>query len=412
MRSENGYSGRTRPTTTGSPTRPAGHRDGRSCSSRRPRRRSSLGRVDLVRRVAEERGFGVRPIDGAAIGALWAGVARAGATYRLRAGFAEGPELVAALHLGRRWPAEIRAGLARGPARGRRPRGGLDARPPADPRRGDDVHDDPAAGGPGGRAPRGRAGRGRRRRARATRRDRRRRPTVGGRRRRPGLLRRHRAAPRGTRSGHPVRAPRDGPPRGPQPRRRGRRGDAPVGEAWAAALPGPASGSICERNLDSASLAASLLHSASELYEPAGHLYGRARTTGAPIVLDRFAHESHNAIVLGQTGKGKTMFTGAEMARCFMRGIRVMGVDPLGDYRRLDRHARRHLPRARRRRRAQPVRAERHPDRGRLRGQAHPRRSARGGDGRRPLARRAPRARPRDPGDVRGGRHRPRPGDP
>ena len=29
------------------------------------------------------------------------------------------------------------------------------------------------------------------------------------------------------------------------------------------------------------------------------------------------------------------MFTGAEMARCFMRGIRVMGVDPLGDYRRL-----------------------------------------------------------------------------
>ena len=29
------------------------------------------------------------------------------------------------------------------------------------------------------------------------------------------------------------------------------------------------------------------------------------------------------------------MFTGAEMARCFMRGIRVLGVDPLGDYRRL-----------------------------------------------------------------------------
>src|SRR3970282_2948392 len=85
----------------------------------------------------------------------------------------------------------------------------------------------------------------------------------------------------------------------------------------------------------SASLPASLLPSASALDEPAGHLYGRARTTGAPIVLDRFAHESHNAIVLGQTGKGKTMFTGAEMARCFMRGIRVMGVDPLGDYRRL-----------------------------------------------------------------------------
>jgi type IV secretory pathway VirB4 component len=108
-----------------------------------------------------------------------------------------------------------------------------------------------------------------------------------------------------------------------------------IGQAWASALPGPRSGQICERNLDSASLAASLLNSASELYEPTGHLYGRARTSGAPIVLDRFAHASHNAIVLGQTGTGKTMFTGAEMARCFMRGIRVMGVDPLGDYRRL-----------------------------------------------------------------------------
>jgi hypothetical protein len=52
-------------------------------------------------------------------------------------------------------------------------------------------------------------------------------------------------------------------------------------------------------------------------------------------VLDRFAHASHNAIVLGQTGTGKTMFTGAEMSRCLIRGIRVLGADPLGDYRRL-----------------------------------------------------------------------------
>ena len=108
-----------------------------------------------------------------------------------------------------------------------------------------------------------------------------------------------------------------------------------VGAAWGAALPGPAARPIAERNLDSASLAASLLNTASDLYEPAGHLYGRARTSGAPIVLDRFAHASHNAIVLGQTGTGKTMFTGAEMTRCFMRGIRVLAVDPLGDYRRL-----------------------------------------------------------------------------
>jgi type IV secretory system conjugative DNA transfer VirD4/TraG family protein len=108
-----------------------------------------------------------------------------------------------------------------------------------------------------------------------------------------------------------------------------------LAEAWAACLPGPAPAPIAERNLDSAALAASLLHAASDLYEPSGHLYGRARSSAAPIVLDRFAHPSHNAIVLGQTGTGKTMFTGAEIGRCYLRGIRVLVVDPLGDYRRL-----------------------------------------------------------------------------
>ncbi|MBA3779221.1 MAG: hypothetical protein H0X16_07985, partial [Chloroflexi bacterium] len=108
-----------------------------------------------------------------------------------------------------------------------------------------------------------------------------------------------------------------------------------IDEAWRSVLPGPASNPVSERNLDSASLAASLLHTASDLFEPSGHLYGRVRGTGAPIVLDRFAHSSHNALVLGQTGTGKTMSTGAEMARSYLCGIRVLGVDPLGDYARL-----------------------------------------------------------------------------
>lgn len=78
-------------------------------------------------------------------------------------------------------------------------------------------------------------------------------------------------------------------------------------DALRSILPGPAPRPLAERNLDSGSLAASLLHVASDLYESGGHLYGRARTGGEPIVLDRFAHASHNAIVLGQTGTGKTM---------------------------------------------------------------------------------------------------------
>jgi type IV secretory pathway VirB4 component len=106
-------------------------------------------------------------------------------------------------------------------------------------------------------------------------------------------------------------------------------------DAWRSVLPGPAPNPLAERNLDSASLAACLLHAASDLYEPGGHLVGRIRSSGAPIVLDRFAHASHNAIVLGQTGTGKTMLTGAEVSRCLIQGVRVLAVDPLGDYRRL-----------------------------------------------------------------------------
>ena len=108
-----------------------------------------------------------------------------------------------------------------------------------------------------------------------------------------------------------------------------------MADAWQSALPGPAPRPLALRNLDSASLAASLLHTSSDLYEPSGHLYGVQRSSGAPIVLDRFARASHSAIVLGMTGSGKTMFTGAEMSRCFLRGVRVLAVDPIGDYRRL-----------------------------------------------------------------------------
>ena len=108
-----------------------------------------------------------------------------------------------------------------------------------------------------------------------------------------------------------------------------------VGDAWRSVLPGPAPRPLAERNLDSGSLAASLLHTSADLYEPTGHLYGVQRSSGAPIVLDRFARDGSHAIVLGKTGTGKTMFTGAEMGRCFLRGVRILGVDPLGDYRRL-----------------------------------------------------------------------------
>ncbi|MBI3746128.1 MAG: hypothetical protein HY264_06315 [Chloroflexi bacterium] len=297
---------------------------------------SELARsVDLIRRVAEERGFAVRRRDGAAIGALWAGVARAGASYRIRAGYAEGSDLVAALHFGRRWPGEIAPGwlagllavdgLAAVSVRVR-PLNRAEAMAFMTTRLRVVRASDRLA------AERGEVADVERERLDATAVAARRSVAAGaGRIYFVDTVLLLEAPDRAVLSERLETLRLEARSRGVEVEPATLR----IAEAWASALPGPASGPICERNLDSASLAASLLHSASDLYEPTGHLYGRSRTTGAPILLDRFAHESHNAIVLGQTGKGKTMFTGAEMARCFMRGIRVLGVDPLGDYRRL-----------------------------------------------------------------------------
>jgi hypothetical protein len=291
--------------------------------------------AELVRRVALDRGLGLRALPAADLTDIWSSVARVGQSYAIHAGYAEGPTLIAPVLLGRRWPAELPAGwlapilalpgigavsmrvrpLTRAEAmtylttRLRVARAG--ERLAAE--RGDMADAERERLTDSATAARRRVAGGEGRVAFVD--------TVllveGADRKELGeRLEALRLEARGV--GVEIET-----------------ADLRVAEAWVSALPGPAPRSLCERNLDSASLAGSLLHTASDLYEPTGHLYGRTRVDGTPIVLDRFGHESHNAIVLGQTGKGKTMFTGAEMARCIMRGIRVLGVDPIGDYRRL-----------------------------------------------------------------------------
>ncbi|MEW5991651.1 MAG: hypothetical protein AB1736_09965 [Chloroflexota bacterium] len=291
--------------------------------------------LDLVRRVAEERGFDVHPLDATAISAMWSEIARAGDEYRIRAGYAEGPGMVTALHLGRRWPGEVAPGWLGGllaidglvaASMRVRPLNRAEAMAFMTTRLRVVRASDRLA------AERGEVADAERERLDATAVAARRSVAAGaGRIYFVDIVLLLAAPDRAVLSERLETIRLEARSLGVEVETATLR----IGDAWASVLPGPAPDWIGERNLDSGSLAASLLHAASDLYEPAGHLYGRARTTGAPIVIDRFAHESHNAIVLGQTGKGKTMFTGAEMARCFMRSIRVLGVDPLGDYRRL-----------------------------------------------------------------------------
>ena len=289
----------------------------------------------VVGRMAEEQGLPARPVAPDDLAELWAAVAHAGAGYRLGTGVANGEVVLAAAALGRRWPAEVAPGwLAPMLAVPGLAAAAMRVRPLSRPEamafltiRLRQVRAAERLA-----AERGELADVARERLGAT--------AVAGRRRvhagegrvylvdtvflveapdRTSLRERLELLRLEAKSADIDIEP----------------ATFRVADAWSACLPGPAPRPIAERNLDSGSLAASLLHAASDLYEPSGHLYGIARRSQAPIVIDRFAHPSHNAIVLGQTGTGKTMFSGAEMGRCFLRGIWVLAVDPLGDYRRL-----------------------------------------------------------------------------
>jgi hypothetical protein len=288
-----------------------------------------------VRRVAEDAGVVFRDIEPAELADIWAGLARAGETYRLGPRVANGSAVIAAVGLGRHWPSEVPPGwLAPLLATDGLAAASLRVRPLS---RAEAMHfltvrlrhvraaerlarergelDDVARERLGATATAGRravhAGAGRVFFVDAV-----------------LLVEASDQAALGERL-EVLRLVGRGLELDIEP------STFRLADAWRACLPGPAPAPIAERNLDSASLAASLLHAASDMYEPSGHLYGVARTSGAPIVLDRFAHASHSAIVLGQTGTGKTMFTGAEIGRCVLRGIRVLAIDPIGDYRRL-----------------------------------------------------------------------------
>ena len=290
--------------------------------------------VDLVHRVAEEHGLELQRHSADGLAELWATVARSDAEYRIGPAVARGSDLLAALQLGRYWPSAVAPGWLAGllAAAGLAAMS-LRVRPLS---RAETMslmtarlrH---ARAGERLAAERGEVEDPDRERIGATAAAARRAAAAGAGRvylveavilvegaERAALAERIEALRLEARSQQLDLEP----------------ATFRIGDAWRSVLPGPRR-PLAERNLDSASLAASLLHVSSDLYEAGGHLYGRQRSSGAPIVLDRFGRPSHNAIVLGQTGRGKTMFTGAEMSRCFMRGIRVLGVDPLGDYRRL-----------------------------------------------------------------------------
>ncbi len=86
------------------------------------------------------------------------------------------------------------------------------------------------------------------------------------------------------------------------------------------------------RSMTTTGLRVTFPFSASDYGQPQGILYGLDPTSGTPIFLDRFALPNANAIVLAQSGAGKSYAIKVEILRSLLRGIDVIVLDPEGEY--------------------------------------------------------------------------------
>ena len=89
-----------------------------------------------------------------------------------------------------------------------------------------------------------------------------------------------------------------------------------------------------DRTGDTGALAASFPFAAADPPAEDGVLYGLAGS-GAPILLDRFARENYNSVLLARSGAGKSYLAKLEALRLLYRGVQVFVIDPEDEYRRL-----------------------------------------------------------------------------
>src|SRR5436309_6128814 len=106
-------------------------------------------------------------------------------------------------------------------------------------------------------------------------------------------------------------------------------------EGWLSTLPLGLDRLRLRRAFDTEALAASFPFAAADpSADPDGILYGLA-ASGAPLLLDRFARENYNSVLLARSGAGKSYLAKLEALRLLFRGVQVFVLDPEGEYRRL-----------------------------------------------------------------------------
>jgi type IV secretory pathway VirB4 component len=106
-------------------------------------------------------------------------------------------------------------------------------------------------------------------------------------------------------------------------------------DGWLSTLPLGLDRLGLRRAFDTEALAASFPFAAVDPpAEETGILYGLA-ASGAPVLLDRFARENYNSVLLARSGAGKSYLAKLEALRLLFRGVQAFVLDPEGEYRRL-----------------------------------------------------------------------------
>jgi type IV secretory pathway VirB4 component len=106
-------------------------------------------------------------------------------------------------------------------------------------------------------------------------------------------------------------------------------------EGWLSTLPLGLDRLRLRRAFDTEALAASFPFAAADPHTDSdGVLYGLA-PSGAPVLLDRFARENYNSVLLARSGAGKSYLAKLEALRLLFDGVQVFVVDPEDEYRRL-----------------------------------------------------------------------------
>jgi len=108
-------------------------------------------------------------------------------------------------------------------------------------------------------------------------------------------------------------------------------------EGWLSTLPLGLDQLRLRRSFDTEALAASYPFAAADPpLDPNGTLYGLT-PSGAPILLDRFAGDNYNTVLLARSGAGKSYTAKLEALRLLYRGVQVLVIDPENEFERLTR---------------------------------------------------------------------------